>query len=144
MSDRETVRGDYHQSRAERYAAGKKLRSRTPRESHGDHQLNDKRDPVAILAEIDEGRIAALLPIRYQRMAVSPFKFLRGAAAVMAIDLARGPLAGVSVQSCGDCHLMNFGAFLTPEGNVRPSARHRAEREKLKGLAANPQMDFFG
>ena len=118
MSDRETVRGDYHQSRAERYAAGKKLRSRTPRESHGDHQLNDKRDPVAILAEIDEGRIAALLPIRYQRMAVSPFTFLRGAAAVMAIDLARGPLAGVSVQSCGDCHLMNFGAFLTPEGNV--------------------------
>lgn len=105
-------------SRAERYSVGKALRAKTPRENHADFVVTDKRDPVAILAETDEGRIKALLPIRYQRMSVSAFTFLRGAAAVMAVDLAKAPVAGIPVQSCGDCHLMNFGAFLTPEGNV--------------------------
>ena len=105
-------------SRAERYSLGKALRAKTAREQHASCVVADKRDPVAILAETDEGRIKALLPIRYQRMAVSPFTFLRGAAAVMASDLVKAPSAGIPVQSCGDCHLMNFGAFLTPEGNV--------------------------
>ena len=63
-------------------------------------------------------RIPELLPIRYQRMAVSPFTFLRGAAAVMATDLGRIPRVGIPAQACGDCHLMNFGAFDTPEGKV--------------------------
>ena len=108
----------WHQSRAERYSIGKALRAKTPREAHGGYVVTDKRDPVAILAEADDGRIAALLPIRYQRMGVSAFTFLRGSAAVMATDLVAAPRAGIAVQSCGDCHLMNFGAFLTPEGNV--------------------------
>ncbi len=118
MADR-TRKGTHgHFSRSERYSTGKTLRAEHPREKHAHYEVTDARDPVAILAESDEGRIQALLPIRYQRMLVSPFTFLRGSAAVMAADLARIDGAGVHVQSCGDCHLMNFGAFLTPEGNV--------------------------
>src|SRR5262249_51606142 len=59
-----------------------------------------------------------LIPVRYERMLESPFAFLRGAAAVMAEDLRHQPTAGISVQACGDCHLMNFGAFATPEENI--------------------------
>ena len=106
------------QSRAERYEAGKGLRSQTPRESHADYTVTGKRDPVAILSEANETRIPKLLPIRYQRMAISSFTFLRGAAAVMAADLAQMPRVGIPVQACGDCHLMNFGAFETPEDEV--------------------------
>ena len=80
--------------------------------------MTDKRDPVAILSETNQTRIPELLPIRYQRMAVSPFTFLRGAAAVMVADLAQMPRVGVAVQACGDCHLMNFGAFEIPEDEV--------------------------
>src|ERR1700692_138513 len=76
------------------------------------------RDPVAILAETDGARIPELLPIRYERMLQSPFTFLRAAAAVMAHDLASSPHTGAHVQACGDCDLMNFGAFNTPEGRV--------------------------
>ena len=79
------------QSRAERYTPGKALRSKVPRASHADYTVTGKRDPVAILSETNETRIPELLPIRYQRMALSPFTFLRGAAAVMAADLARMP-----------------------------------------------------
>jgi uncharacterized protein (DUF2252 family) len=106
------------QSRAERYSAGKALRSQAPRESHADYTVTSKRDPVAILSETNQTRIPELLPIRYQRMAISPFTFLRGAAAVMAADLAQMPHVGIPVQACGDCHLMNFGAFETPEDEV--------------------------
>ena len=73
---------------------------------------------MAILGASDAARVPALVPERYKRMAVSPFAFLRGAAAVMASDLAAAPHIGATVQACGDCHLMNFGAFLTPEGRV--------------------------
>ena len=58
------------------------------------------------------------MPVRYERMLASPFAFLRGAAAVMAEDLRHQPIAGIPVQACGDCHLMNFGAFATPEQNI--------------------------
>lgn len=105
-------------SRADRYEAGKKLRSKASRESHADCPPNDSRDPIAILAESDARRIPELLPVRYQRMAVSPFAFLRGAAAVMAADLSHARRIGIPVQACGDCHLMNFGAFETPENEV--------------------------
>ncbi|WP_069881776.1 DUF2252 domain-containing protein [Bosea sp. BIWAKO-01] len=105
-------------SRAERYAAGKALRGKVPRESHADWTPRPGSDAVAILAGTDAGRIPELLPIRYERMMLSPFAFLRGAAAVMAEDLAGLPSAGLPVQACGDCHLMNFGAFTTPEENV--------------------------
>ena len=77
-----------------------------------------KRDPVAILAAGDRTRVPELIPVRYERMLASPFAFLRGAAAVMAEDLRHQPAAGIAVQACGDCHLMNFGAFATPEENV--------------------------
>lgn len=104
--------------RAERYAAGKALRRRASRESHADCPAAKERDPVAILRETDAARIPELLPIRYQRMAQSPFAFLRGAAAIMARDLAQMPQIGAPVQACGDCHLLNFGAFNTPEDRV--------------------------
>ena len=65
-----------------------------------------------------EGRVARLVPIRYGRMVQSPFAFFRGAAAVMAADLARDAVHGLRVQACGDCHLLNFGAFATPERRI--------------------------
>jgi uncharacterized protein (DUF2252 family) len=104
--------------RAERYEAGRALRKRVARETHADCPPASGRDPVAILAETDGARIPELLPIRYERMLRSPFTFLRGAAAVMAHDLSALPQTGAHVQACGDCHLLNFGAFNSPEGRV--------------------------
>lgn len=104
--------------RAERYKQGQALRETVARESHAECPPASGRDPAAILAETDGARIPELVPIRYERMLHSPFTFLRGAAAVMAHDLACVPGAGVPVQACGDCHLMNFGVFNTPEGRV--------------------------
>lgn len=104
--------------RAERYKFGQALRKRVARESHAECPPAASRDPAAILAETDGARIPELLPIRYERMLQSPFTFLRGAAAVMAHDLAAVPQTGLHVQACGDCHLMNFGAFNTPEERV--------------------------
>src|SRR5262249_24090478 len=66
----------------------------------------------------DRTRVPELIPGRYERMLANPFAFLRGAAAVMADDLKRQPPAGIAVQACGDCHLVNFGAFVTPEENI--------------------------
>lgn len=105
-------------TRAARYAAGKALRQGVSRESHGDFTPDQHRDALWILAASDPGRVQALVPERYKRMVVSPFTFYRGAAAVMAHDLAAQPYIGATVQACGDCHLMNFGAFQTPEGRV--------------------------
>src|SRR5947209_4815029 len=105
-------------SLAQRYRYGKRLRRKKPREQHADLRGPSDRDPVAILAAADRTRVPELVPIRYQRMLESPFAFLRGAAAVMAEDLAHQQTAGICVQACGDCHLMNFGAFETPEDNV--------------------------
>ena len=76
------------------------------------------RSALAILAESDGNRVPELVPERYARMALNPFAFFRGAAAVMATDLARQPVAGAAVQAGGDSHLMNFGAFVTPENNI--------------------------
>ncbi|MGH6847154.1 MAG: DUF2252 domain-containing protein [Methylocella sp.] len=104
--------------RAERYQAGRALRKSVAREDHAGCPPASGRDPVTILAETDGARIPELLPIRYARMLQSPFTFLRGAAAVMAHDLATLPPLGAHVQACGDCHLLNFGAFNSPEGRV--------------------------
>src|SRR6058998_1015707 len=116
------ARGQISQSpwgpRAERYRHGKRLRKKVPRERHADLLGSAARDPVAILAAADRSRVPELVPVRYERMLVSPFAFLRGAAAVMAEDLRHQARAGISVQACGDCHLMNFGAFATPEQNI--------------------------
>jgi hypothetical protein len=105
-------------SLAEHYERGVDLRRKTPREKHADLLGSVKRDPVAILAAGDRTRVPELVPVRYERMLASPFAFLRGAAAVMAEDLRHQPIAGIGVQACGDCHLMNFGAFATPEENI--------------------------
>ena len=78
----------------------------------------DRRDPVELLHEANEGRIQELIPIRFSRMAQSPFAFYHGAAAIMAADLASTPTSGLRVQACGDAHLMNFGGFATPERNI--------------------------
>jgi uncharacterized protein (DUF2252 family) len=105
-------------SRIEYFKQGKALRLTTPREAHADLKGPLKRDAVAILAESDPDRVPELVPERYSRMMQSPFAFLRGAAAVMATDLAGQPMACIPVQAGGDSHLMNFGAFVTPEDNI--------------------------
>jgi uncharacterized protein (DUF2252 family) len=76
----------------------------------------NRADPLDILIAQGRERIPELLPVRYARMKTDPFAFLRGAAAVMAADLAANPTTGLRVQSCGDCHLANFGSYETPEG----------------------------
>lgn len=105
-------------SRTERFKQGKALRRKTPREAHADLKGSMARNAVAILAESDPARLQSLIPERYARMMLNPFAFLRGAAAVMATDLAGQPMVGLPVQAGGDSHLMNFGAFVTPEDNI--------------------------
>ena len=105
-------------TRDQRHAAGKALRAVISRESHAEFAVDPHRDPLPILTAGDGARVPSLVPERYRRMAVSPFTFYRGAAALMAHDLATRPRIGLPVQTCGDCHLMNFGAFSSPEGNV--------------------------
>jgi uncharacterized protein (DUF2252 family) len=105
-------------SRTERSKQGKELRHKTPREAHADLKGSMTRSAVEILAESDAERVPELVPERYRRMMLNPFAFLRGAAAVMATDLAGQPMAGLPVQAGGDSHLMNFGAFVTPEDNI--------------------------
>src|ERR1700674_244906 len=105
-------------SRNERFKQGKDLRRKTPREAHAELKGSLARSAVAILAESDPERVPELVPERYKRMMVNSFAFLRGAAAVMATDLAGQPMAGLPVQAGGDSHLMNFGAFVTPEDNI--------------------------
>ncbi len=101
---------------SEQRVAGKALRTRVSRSSQGTWRpASDRPDPIAILHASDQGRLSRLLPIRYGRMALSPFAFLRGSAAVMACDLAKTPVSGIRVQACGDAHLLNFGAFASPE-----------------------------
>ena len=78
----------------------------------------DRPDPVDIIIKSHEGRLEELAPLRYGRMMISPFTFYRGTAGVMAYDLAKTPNSKVRVQTCGDAHLMNFGAFATPERNI--------------------------
>lgn len=106
-------------SRAERIEKGKTLRKQFPRESHAQwHARSKGRDPVGILERCNQDRVPELIPIRYGRMLRSPFTFLRGSAALMAYDLASLPSTGMQVQACGDCHLLNFGYFATPERNL--------------------------
>src|SRR5580693_1941450 len=100
----------------ERMTAGRALRERVPRTSHAKWApAPDRPDPVTLLKESDRGRLAELLPIRYGRMRQSPFAFYRGAAALMAWDLAATPATKIRVQACGDCHLLNFGGYGSPE-----------------------------
>jgi uncharacterized protein (DUF2252 family) len=101
---------------ADRRADGKTLRDAVPRDVHATWRAHKGRaDPIAILHAADATRLPELVPLRYGRMLQSPFTFYRGSAAVMAADLAHTPATGIQVQACGDCHLMNFGGFATPE-----------------------------
>jgi uncharacterized protein (DUF2252 family) len=103
----------------EKLEMGKQLREKVPREDLGDWiPSTNRRDPVDIIIESNEGRVEDLIPIRHGRMMVSPFTFLRGSAAVMTSDLSSTPTTGLTVQACGDCHLSNFGLFATPERNL--------------------------
>jgi uncharacterized protein (DUF2252 family) len=108
------------QTRNDRYEVGRSLRVKFPRENHAEFTVDraGRRNPIDLLIESSKGRIESLLPIRYGRMLNSPFTFFRGAAAVMAYDLSSTISTGYAVQACGDCHLMNFGAFATPERNI--------------------------
>jgi len=103
----------------ERAAKGRALRDKVPRVSQaGWKPAKGRRDPVELLSESNAGRMPHLIPIRFGRMSASAFAFYRGAAALMAADLAKTPTSGLRVQACGDAHLMNFGGFATPERNV--------------------------
>jgi uncharacterized protein (DUF2252 family) len=98
---------------------GRAVREAVPRPSLAEAAPVGRRpDPVAILQEQAKTRVQDLVPLRYERMLVSPFAFLRGSAAVMAADLAGTPSTGIVVQCCGDAHISNFGAFATPERNL--------------------------
>jgi len=100
----------------ERRESGRSARARTPRSSHGGWgAAPDRLDPVSLLEEQAESRVAELIPIRHARMRVSPFTFYRGAALLMAADLATTPTSGLTVQLCGDAHLSNFGLFGSAE-----------------------------
>src|SRR5262249_23193193 len=102
--------------RERRQRQGKARRKTGPRSSHADVILGQgERDALALIAASDKDRLAKLLPVRFTRMAESPFAFFRGSAIVQAHDLQGTPSAGLHVQCCGDCHLMNFGGFATPE-----------------------------
>lgn len=102
-------------SLAEGMSAGKSLRKKTPRSAQSEWAPAPGRDPIDVLQASDRGKIPELLPIRYGRMKKSPFAFYRGAASLMAMDLAGTPTTGLRVQACGDCHVANFGGFGSPE-----------------------------
>jgi uncharacterized protein (DUF2252 family) len=98
---------------------GKRLREKCPRSLHAVWNAPaNRRDPLRLLEESNKGRLPELIPIRYGRMVRTPFTFYRGAALNMAADLAVTPATGMRVQACGDCHLLNFGDFATPERRV--------------------------
>src|SRR6187399_2317091 len=105
-----------HFTPAERAARGRAARSEIPRSAHGAWEPAPmRRDPVGLLEEQAQHRLPELVPIRYGRMLVSPFTFFRGAAYLMAADLADGPRTGLQAQLCGDAHLSNFGIFAAPD-----------------------------
>ncbi len=105
-----------HLTVAERAVRGKAARGEASRSSHASFELPPHRaDPIELLERQARTRVPELVPIRYGRMLVSPFAFYRGAALIMASDLAATPRSGLTVQCCGDAHLSNFGVFASPE-----------------------------
>lgn len=103
-------------SPAERAATGKAARVSAPRPSHARYEpALDRPDPIEVIDRQSRSRVPELVPLRYQRMAESPFRFYRGAAAIMAADLAGTPTSGITVQLCGDAHMLNFRLLASPE-----------------------------
>ena len=114
--EHETPVGGVPHTPQERAARGKAARSEVPRPSHASYEpASDRRDPIELLEQQANTRVPELVPIRYGRMLVSPFTFYRGAAKIMANDLAATPRSGITVQCCGDAHVSNFGLFASPE-----------------------------
>jgi uncharacterized protein (DUF2252 family) len=106
-------------TRAQRRRQGRNLRSACQRTGHAQwNPRTDSADSLALVEESNVGRVVGLVPVRYARMAQSPFDFFRGSAIVQAHDLLDSPFSGTIVQLCGDCHVMNFGGFGTPERNL--------------------------
>ncbi|KOG20748.1 DUF2252 domain-containing protein [Streptomyces viridochromogenes] len=104
---------------AERAALGKEARARVPRSGHALLAPDAKRpDPVDIIERQSAARVPELVPVRYGRMLESPFRFYRGAAAIMASDLGAAPHTGLTVQLCGDAHLLNFRLLASPERHL--------------------------
>ncbi len=114
MDTRSVETGDANDDSAQRAADGRAARRDRPRSGQAELSVGP-RDPLEILRRQDESRVPELVPIRYGRMLASPFAFFRGAAAIMAADLARTPVTGFSAQLCGDAHLSNFGVFSAPD-----------------------------
>src|ERR687897_36943 len=99
-----------------RHERGRAARQVVPSGSHAEWEpAPDRPDPIDLLEAQARDRIQELMPIRYGRMMASPFAFMRGAAIVMAQDLASTPKTGIQAQLCGDAHLLNFGAYASPE-----------------------------
>jgi uncharacterized protein (DUF2252 family) len=110
-------RSSRYQHLDERRGIGAEWQHKVPLNTHAEWKpATDRADPVEVLIAQGKDRIEELLPVRYARMKADPFAFLRGAAAIMAADLASGPVTGLRLQACGDCHLANFGSYATPEG----------------------------
>ena len=106
-------------NRKELLAVGKTLREKCPRQTHAVWQApHNRAEPLSQIQRSNQDRLPQLIPIRHGRLLHSPFSFYRGTALNMAGDLAASPTSGIRVQACGDCHLMNFGAFATPERRV--------------------------
>ena len=106
-------------SRLDRYRMGKELRRQVPRSSlSGWSRRPDRLDPVQLIIESHNGRLDWLIPIRVGRMTATPYGFLRGAAVVMAEDVARLPSTGITPVICGDAHLGNFGFYASPERDL--------------------------
>ncbi|MFF4242086.1 DUF2252 domain-containing protein [Actinomadura geliboluensis] len=103
---------------AERAAYGKRARAEVPRSSHGRLEHGERADPVGILESQSAARVPELVPLRYGRMLESPFRFYRGAAAIMASDLGAAPHTGITVQLCGDAHMLNFRLLASPERHL--------------------------
>ena len=152
--------------RTARAEAGHAIRKRVPRTDHAAFVPAPDRDPIAILEAQEADRLPELIPLRHQRMAVSPFTYYRGAPAVMAFDLSGGPRTDIIVQASGDAHLSNFGLFASPErtlvfdandfdetlpGTVgvgrqaaRDQLRHRRPRERVRPGAMPGRRDGHG
>jgi hypothetical protein len=117
-----------HLTPAERAELGKAARRDVPRESHADYESTSKRpDPIDIIGAQSAKRVQELIPIRYGRMSESPFRFYRGAAAIMASDLATTPQTGIRAQLCGDAHMTSNSTESTsyywvnwPHRTIRP------------------------
>ena len=105
--------------REKRIQQGKARREKCPRSKHGEWDISLRKiEPIKLLEDSNIDRIPGLVRVRYQRMSESPFKFFRGSAIIQARDLEHSPVSDIQVQLCGDCHLLNFGGFATPERSL--------------------------